>query len=153
MTVLDWAAVIGGALVGLAAWVRSGAAAPRRSGRGGGIVWDPSPRDLRRVAPPGRAVVYVIRAGASDRVKVGTTTSLARRVREIANGAVGERAVVEAVCPGGPDVEAAVHRALAGYAVRPEGGGRRDPRGTEWFVLPAAEREVWRARIVAALPS
>lgn len=97
------------------------------------VVWDPSPRQVRRLAPAGAEVVYLVRAGETGRVKIGTTTSWPSRVRQLATGMVGEAPRLEGLVPGGRDLEARLHRALAPHRVA---------RDREWFEL---EREgAWR---------
>jgi hypothetical protein len=73
-------------------------------------------------------VVYAIE-GAMGHVKIGTTTDLSSRVRELQTGSPVTLRVL-AVCPGDRALEAALHRAYARYRV-----------SGEWFALPEAERQ------------
>lgn len=98
------------------------------------VRWSPPARWVDRHAPAGREVVYIVRAGDTDRVKVGTTTSWPARRGQLQTGMLGYPIRVEAILPGGRDLEQRLHRALAAHRVR---GDR------EWFTLPAAGG--WRA--------
>jgi Meiotically up-regulated gene 113 len=83
---------------------------------------------------PGGNVVYAIE-GAMDHIKIGTTTDLPARVRELQTGSPVPLRVL-AVCPGDRRLESALHHVYARYRV-----------SGEWFALPETERQALLAQM------
>lgn len=139
--IAEAAPVLAGALVAVALVVAPsvGQAPAARRRRAGRVRWDPPARWVDRFAREGVEVVYIIRAGDTARVKVGTTTSWPARRGQLATGMLGYPIRVEAILPGGVELERALHRALAEHRVT---GDR------EWFELAAGDR-AWREAVEA----
>lgn len=75
----------------------------------------PGPEDK----PKGQGIVYFVRRGGSDKIKIGTTTNMDSRINALKHPLTGKLRVL-ATIPGGRDVEKQMHARFKQYRIAGE---------------------------------